>query len=239
MHGSYVTPYNRGELTATIPKETSPWQPSFASLHAPLIRPRGAGNADDPLNQGWMIVGGGEESTDLYTGTFQSVKVLSDQWYNTNLKAVIVGSSPPIGARRQGPQGMPSNSIVDSGTQTLNISPPLLAAILSRFPAEQKSLLSDAIHQRQLVSMSDLQLDSWPTITFVLQGDSGDVKLDVPPSNYWQVNSQQAGFAAAAISPGTPGLVILGLPLMNGYFTLFDGEADGGQGVVKFAKAKV
>ncbi len=199
----------------------------------------GAGDADDPLNQGWMVVGGGEESTDLYTGTFQSVKVLSDQWYNTNLKAVIVGSSPPIGARRQGPQGMPSNSIVDSGTQTLNISPPLLAAILSRFPAEQKSLLSDAIHQRQLVSMSDLKLASWPTITFVLQGDSGDVKLDVPPSNYWQVNSQQAGFAATAISPGTPGLVILGLPLMNGYFTIFDGEADGGKGVVKFATAKV
>ena len=39
----------------------------------------GAGDADDPLNKGWMIVGGGEESTDLYTGTFQSVKVLSEQ----------------------------------------------------------------------------------------------------------------------------------------------------------------
>ena len=199
----------------------------------------GAGDADDPLNQGWMIVGGGEESTDLYTGTFQSVKVLSDEWYNTNLRAVIVGSSSPIAARRQGPQGMPSNSIIDSGTNSLNISPPLLAAILSKFPAAQKSLLSDAIQQGQLVSMSDLQLDTWPTITFVLQGDAGDVKLDVPPSNYWQVNSQQAGFAASAITPGTPGLVILGLPLMNGYFTIFDGEADGGKGVVKFAKAKV
>ena len=202
----------------------------------------GAGDADDPLNQGWMIVGGGEESTDLYTGTFQSVKVLSDQWYNTNLKAVIVGSSPPIGARRQGPQGMPSNSIVDSGTQTLNISPPLLAAILSRFPAEQKSLLSDAIHQRQLVSMSDLQLDSWPTITFVLQGDSGDVKLDVPPSNYWQVNAQQPGFAAAAISPGTPGLVILEPAIADEWTYFHDLRRRGRRrrqgGVVKFAKAK-
>jgi len=26
---------------------------------------------------------------------------------------------------------------------------------------------------------------------------------------------------------------------MNGYFTIFDGEADGGKGVVKFARAKV
>ncbi len=199
----------------------------------------GAGDANDPLNNGWMVVGGGEESTDLYTGTFQSVKVLSDQWYNTNLKAVIVGSASPIAARRQGPQGMPSNSIIDSGTNSLNLSPPLLAAILSKFPAAQKTLLSDAIHQGQLVSMSDLQLDTWPTITFVLQGDAGDVKLDVPPSNYWQANTQQAGFAAPAITPGQPGLAILGLPLMNGYFTIFDGEADGGKGVVKFATAKV
>jgi hypothetical protein len=28
-------------------------------------------------------------------------------------------------------------------------------------------------------------------------------------------------------------LAILGLPLMNGYFTIFESEADGGKGVVK------
>jgi hypothetical protein len=31
---------------------------------------------------------------------------------------------------------------------------------------------------------------------------------------------------------------ILGLPLMNGYFTIFDGEADGGRGVIRFATSK-
>ena len=40
----------------------------------------GGGGANDPLNNGWMIVGGGEESTELYTGSFQTVKVLSDDW---------------------------------------------------------------------------------------------------------------------------------------------------------------
>lgn len=199
----------------------------------------GAGDANDPLNQGWMIVGGGEESTDLYTGAFQTVKVLSDEWYCTNLKEVIVGSAAPIAARIQGPQGMPTNSIIDSGTNSLNISPQMLAAILSKFPAPQKTLLSKAIHQSQLVPVADLKLGTWPTISFVLQGDAGDVRLDVPPSNYWQVNTQQAGYAAAAITPGEPGLAILGLPLMNGYFTIFDGEADNGRGVVKFANAKV
>jgi hypothetical protein len=199
----------------------------------------GNGDASDPLNQGWMIVGGGEESTDLYTGSFQSVKVLSDAWYCTNLKEVIVGASSPIAARIQGPRGMPSNSIIDSGTNSLSLGSQMLNAILSKFPAAQKQLLAGAIHDENLVPAADLKLDQWPTIKFVLQGDAGDVTLAVPPSNYWQVNTQEAGFAAAAITPGQAGLAILGLPLMNGYFTIFDGEADGGKGAVRFATAKV
>ena len=91
------------------------------------------GGANDPLNQGWMIVGGGEESDDLYTGTFQTVKVLSDDWYSTNLKEIIVGNADPIAARLQGPQGMPTNSIVDSGTNSLNLSAQLLQAVISKF----------------------------------------------------------------------------------------------------------
>jgi|ERR1700733_323123 len=199
----------------------------------------GGGDANDPLNQGWMIVGGGEESTDLYTGSFQAVKVLSDAWYCTNLKEVIVGSSSPIAARIQGPRGMPSNSIIDSGTNSLNVGPQMLNAILSKFTAAQKQLLTKAINDGDLVPVSELKLNQWPTISFVLQGDAGDVKLDVPPSNYWQVDTQKVGYAAAAITKGQAGLAILGLPLMNGYFTIFDGEADGGKGVVRFATAKV
>jgi hypothetical protein len=199
----------------------------------------GSGNdATDPLNQGVMVVGGGEESTDLYTGTFQTVKVLSDDWYSTNLKSVIVGSTDPIAARLQGPQGMPSNSIVDSGTNSLNISPQMLSAIISKFSTAQQDLLNKSINSQQLVSAADINLADWPTLTFVLEGDTGDVSLNVTPSNYWQLNTQQVGAAAAAITPGDPGLVILGLPLMNGYFTIFDGEADGGRGVIKFATSK-
>ena len=129
----------------------------------------GAGDANDPLNKGWMVVGGGEESTDLYTGAFQTVKVLSDDWYSTNLKAVIVGSAAPIATRIQGPQGMSSNSIIDSGTNSLNLAPQMLSAILSKFPAAQKALLTNAIRQGQLVPAANLNLASWPTITFVLQ----------------------------------------------------------------------
>lgn len=41
----------------------------------------------------------------------------------------------------------------------------------------------------------------------------------------------------SAITPGEPGLAILGLPLLNSYFIIIDGEANGGKGVVQFATA--
>jgi len=195
----------------------------------------GGGDANDPLNQGWMIVGGGEESTDLYTGAFQTVTVLADDWYCTNLKAIIVGSGDPIVGRLHGPKGMPSNSIVDSGTNSLALSPQLLKAVMSKFSTAQRALLTTSILDQKLVSVADLNLPAWPTLTFVLQGDAGDVSLQVAPSDYWQVNTENVGSAMAAITTGEAGLAILGLPLMNGYFTIFDGEADGGRGVIKFA----
>ena len=195
----------------------------------------GGGGEADPLNQGWMIVGGGEEFTDLYTGAFQTVKVLSDEWYCTNLKQVIVGNSAPIAARLQGPTGMPSNSIVDSGTNSLNIGPQMLQAIISKFTPAQQALLNKSIVDSQLVEVSALDLKSWPNLTFVLQGDTGDVTLTVAPTDYWQVDVQSVGLAMAAITQGEAGLAILGLPLMNGYFTIFDGEADSGRGAIRFA----
>jgi hypothetical protein len=197
-----------------------------------------AGGADDPLNKGIMVLGGGYDETDLFTGDFQKVKVLSDDWYSTNLKAIIVGNSDPIAARLQGPQGMPSNSIIDSGTNSLNISPQTLQAIISRFSSQQQALLNQSVMDGKLVSTADLDLGSWPILTFVMQGDEGDISLQVPPSNYWQMDTEQVGAALAAITPGQDGLVILGLPLMNGYFTVFDGEADNGKGVVAFAALK-
>jgi Eukaryotic aspartyl protease len=199
---------------------------------------QGGGGAADPLNQGWMILGGGEESTDLYTGAFQAAKVLADEWYNTNLKSITVGDTAPIAVRARGLMGMPSNSIVDSGTNSLNFGPTLLRTLLSRFSPSQQALLTQSISDGKPVDMGTLNLASWPTLTFVLQGDTNDVSLRVLPGDYWQVNAPASGSATAAITLGEDGLVILGLPLMNGYFTIFDGEADGGKGVIMFATSK-
>jgi Eukaryotic aspartyl protease len=196
---------------------------------------QGGGGENDVLNQGVLVVGGGEESTDLYKGNFQVAKVVADEWYNTNLKAIKVGGSL-LHLHKLGPRGMPSNSIVDSGTNSLNFGPSLLNAIVDKFSPEQRTLLATSIGGN-LVAAADLDLANWPTLTFVLEGLAGDVTLEVKPSDYWQVNTEQVGAAAVAITSGQERLSILGLPLMNGYFTIFDGEGGGGKGAIKFATA--
>jgi hypothetical protein len=193
--------------------------------------------ADDPLNKGWMILGGGERCREFYTGKFQTAKVLAEQWYNTNLKAIIVGNTEPLSVHQMPPSGYPSNSIVDSGTTSIDLGPLLLKAVIARFKPDQQRLLMQALGRKKpCVPMTDLNLRKWPDLTFVLQGlNRTDVVLQVRPRDYWQVNAPKPGLAQLALTQGEPGFSILGLPLMNGYFTIFDGEADNDRGVVKFA----
>jgi hypothetical protein len=191
-------------------------------------------SASDPLNHGFMILGGGEEATDLYMGTFQEARVLSDDWYSVNLKQVIVGGSAPIAVPAPTRQSdAPTNAIVDSGTNGVDLAPAVFDAILERLAPAQVALL----RSRQ-VSTSRIVLAEWPTLTFVLEGMRGDVRLDVPPENYWQMDAWEAGTAAAALWRADAQQSILGLPLMNGYFTVFDCSANRGLGVVRFAPAK-
>ena len=240
--------YSAAQVRAGAPQDIAPYLTQLASedvvsdkvsFYTRRSFVHQGGGADDPLNQGWMIVGGGEESTDLYSGAFQSVKVLADEWYNSNLKSIQVGTTTPIRVRARGAKGMPSNSIIDSGTNSLNLGPTLLKGLFTKFSPEQQALLQQSVYDNRLVAVSELgNLASWPALTFVLEGDAGDVSLTVSPGDYWQVNTQAVGAAMAAITVGEPGLEILGLPIMNGYFTIFDGEADGGRGTIKFATRK-
>lgn len=191
------------------------------------------GGSDDPLNQGFIVLGGGEEETDLYSGTFQVAAVLADDWYSTNLKAIKVGDKLiPVSPRAS--LGMSSNSVVDSGTNSISLGETLLDGVSSLLTGDQRKNFALGI-QGQAIPISVLSLDSWPTLSFVLQGITSysDVVLDVPSNNYWQVNAPKPGYALLAITPRSEGGTILGLPLLNGYFTIFDGTV--GQGIIKFA----
>jgi hypothetical protein len=196
--------------------------------------------ATDPLNNGFLILGGGEEQTDLYSGGFQVAQVVHDLYYNTNLKSIIVGSAPPIQLSpptKASPNA--SNSVVDSGTNSLLLDQSLFEQIVDTFSSANDTTLSDALRAGYL-PMSKLDLSAWPPITFVLEGALGtDVSLVITPETYWQTNAPKAGYATAVLFGDNGkggGQSILGLPLMNNYYTVFDRSVDKGLGVVSFAK---
>jgi hypothetical protein len=200
-----------------------------------------ANPADDPLNDGIFVLGGGLEQTDLYNGEAISVAVLDDLYYNTNLKAVQVGAgratavSPPPAAQAK---TLISNSIVDSGTNSLVLTAAVYRAVVSALTAQRPqfaSLIETATSQGA-VEMSSLDLASWPNITFVMQGETGaDAALTCAPSTYWQTNSPRPGLATFQINNGgTFPQSILGLPLFNNYYTVFDRTQDP-YGAIRFA----
>jgi hypothetical protein len=201
-----------------------------------------ANPANDPLNKGWLILGGGKEQNDLYTGSFQQVRIVHDRYYNTTLKAIIVGKTDPIMVTPTVKSGAsPSNCLIDSGSSWLALGDTLFDAVADRLSSKWNTSFGGAVNA-DFIPMSGLNLSSWPTITFVMEGVSGpDVKLNVSPETYWQTNSPKAGLASSRLNGnvGQPtGVVNLGLPLLNNYYTVFDRSVNKGLGVVSFAKIK-
>jgi hypothetical protein len=84
-----------------------------------------------------------------------------------------------------------------------------------------------------------LDLTKWPNITFTLAGENGeDIRLTCAPQTYWQSDSPSAGRAVFQILPGGKlPQSILGLPLMNNYYVVFDRSLDA-HGVIRFANLK-
>ena len=201
-----------------------------------------ASPADDPLNKGVVILGGGEESTDLFKGTFQVARIVDDQYYNTNLKAVIVGK----GADHSAPADKSQREYVQLDRGQRHQQPHARPA-----PLQSDSEAAFSVRRRvplgfvagRLCGDEPAHLEEWPTLTFVLEGALGtDVRLEVPPETYWQTNSQRAGQATAVLygdEGAGKGQSILGLPLLNRYFTIFDRSVDRGFGVISFAPIKL
>ncbi len=201
-----------------------------------------ANPANDPLNKGYLIIGGGEENTDLYSGSFQNVRVLHDQYYDTNMKAIIVGNNPPINVPQPRKRsGNLTNSVIDSGTNSLFLDQNLFNGIVDCMAKGADRTLLHLMKSGH-IPVSSFNPADWPTITFVLEADGGGtVNLVVTPDTYWQVNSGEKGYADLAIGGdrgALEGQSILGLPLMNNYFMIFDRSVDKGLGVIKCATIK-
>ncbi|WP_390914062.1 pepsin-like aspartyl protease [Pseudosulfitobacter sp. SM2401] len=187
----------------------------------------------DPLNHGEVVFGAGAEETDLYEGDFQAAQIVHDAYYNTHMIAVYVGDQ-----RIEVPDsfaGTPSNSIIDTGTNGIAVPAAVYTQMLAAF-AEISPKFRAAISDTNLVRTA-ADLDGWPDVTVELHGTDAPVRLTIPPQNYWQLNAHEDGSASFTIfSFSAP--FILGLPLLNGYYTVFDRSAADGLGVVKFASIK-
>ncbi len=194
----------------------------------------------DPLNRGWFVLGGGPGQKDLYEGSFEKVAVVDDVYYNVELLAVQIGSGEETRVPPLEGEDAPSNAIVDSGTNLLPLNSEVYEALVKGL-IEFKSSFREAIEAgstRQGFDQSRLNLDDWPPISFVLRGSEADnVKLECAPSTYWQLDAAQAGRAAFKLADGGASMSILGLPLFNNYYTVFERSQDH-TGVVSFAKLK-
>jgi hypothetical protein len=200
--------------------------------------------ANDPLNNGFFILGGGEEQTDLYTGNFVNVDVLHDVYYNVNLISTQVGNQPAVKAdplQAQYARTAFSNCIVDTGTNPLVLANDVFQAViqsLDKVSSKFISLIQQAA--KDGISSSLLNLAEWPDITFTLTGDTGNpVKLTCSPQTYWQQDFPGPGKSIcqlnAAGSDDPVNQTILGLPLMNNYYSVFDRSQGSGNGIIRFA----
>jgi hypothetical protein len=196
--------------------------------------------AQDPLNKGIFVLGGGEECRELYTGAFSKVAVVHEAFYNTNLLAIQVGEHtvnvppPAPGAR------VASNSIVDSGNPGLILDQGLYEKVIALFGTELAGLLqAGSPNVGGLADQSRIDFNKWPPLALILQGsDGGQAKVIVRPQDYWQFDSGQKGTATTAIS-GDGGMLggqsNLGLPIFSGHYVVFDRTASSGHGVIGFA----
>jgi hypothetical protein len=208
----------------------------------------------DPLNQGWLIFGGGEEQTDLYQGDFHSIKVEHDVYYNVELTSVQVGNKAAIVAAPLEKKHLKSyltNAIIDTGAGGIILTTEIyqqmindLIAINSDFAPLLKPF-KELSFQDVGINANELNLALWPDITFTFVGDENIadekkkmVQLKCTPQTYWQINTPSYGkacFRLLSQLPQWPNQSIIGLPLLNNYYVIFD-RSEHKTGTVKFAE---
>lgn len=206
--------------------------------------------ASDPLNEGVLVLGGGEECQSLYEGGFETAKIVHDLYYNANLIAVQVGDRPRIPAPallEKYQSAYASNAIFDTGSSFLVLEASVYDAVLADFASYDKTFpdlitrFQKSFQKERGISNDSVKTHNWPKLHFHLESPSGDeVVFSCSPGNYWQRNAFHAGecfFLLMRQMPKWPNQSILGLPLMSGHYCVFDRRADG-EGVLRMAKTK-
>jgi hypothetical protein len=176
------------------------------------------------------------------------VRLVHELYYNANLVAVQVGSGariavPPLDAKDVARAA--SNAIFDTGCSFMILEASVYTAVMAEFAAIDERFpqliarFAEAFKSEQGLLNAQVDRRRWPDIHFYLEGEDGDeVKLTCTPGDYWQANAMRAGqsfFLLMQQLPRWPKQTILGLPLLSGYYCVFDRR---GTGVLRVAKAQ-
>ena len=144
-----------------------------------------------------------------------------------------------------GSEKAPVNLIIDSGSSTLVVKEASYQA------AKDKDLVATTIAQEvnygiggwngpvvhSTVAITNHNQESTDKVA---NGEKQQVQLTCKPQTYWQVNTPSYGkacFRFLSQLPQWPNQSIIGLPLLNNYYVIFDRSVDS-TGVIKFAKQK-
>lgn len=214
----------------------------------------------DPLNQGLLILGGGEEQTDLYQGEFQNISVEHDIYYNVTLQSVQVSTNKPITAPPLNQKHLESyftNAIIDTGAGGVVLTALIYTQLIKELCTVNDNFASLLFPFKELsaqtvgIDASLLDFNDWPDITFNFVSDNKNsnkdhdvtskiISLICKPQTYWQINTPSFGkacFRLLSQLPQWPNQSIIGLPLLNNYYVVFDRAVDKA-GEIKFAKPK-
>ncbi len=204
----------------------------------------------DPLNQGWIILGSGEEHRELYDGSLKTIDVVHDAYYNTQLLAMQVADGEKIivpEATRRENKPRYSNSIIDCGSSFIVLQEELYQELLDQLLELNINFIKQIDNFQNAGQEGyypdDLDLSVWPDIHFYFKGENNNdvTKVSCTPDNYWQLNALNKGRAWFMIMPelaNIPNMSIMGLPLISDYFVIFDREEDQ-NGVIKVGKIQL
>ncbi len=203
-----------------------------------------ANPADDPINTGVFVAGGGLECDDLRGGPFSTIAVAHETYFNVNLLSVQVGQAAPIPAPPPPPgSSAASTAFIDSGMPNLMLAQTLFNAVLASLRA-LNSNFADTV-ARQAAGGEDqtaLNLAAWPNLIFSFQADGGGIaSVTVGPTAYWQEDAAGPGRAVVMLAGDGyrfGGQSILGLPFFAGKYVVFDRSAPDSHGVVAVAMGR-
>jgi hypothetical protein len=157
----------------------------------------------DPLNQGWLILGGDERLNRHFEGDFVDLKVVHDRYYNVNLLGLSVENkgenqgedaagftsiSVPSAVAANLSRGS-SNAILDTGASLLSLPGAAFAEVIAAFEqavpnarallapfigdAAQTDMAQITQAQVEGIDMRQLELSEWPALQFHFEGACG------------------------------------------------------------------